>query len=106
MVATLSDIRSKCSSAGTAADSSAGDDTELFGAFDAGAGLIICNNKVLRPIRRFCFRRSRPCYPNSFSTGSHRVETINASAFAPEAERTENMNVAVASTARAAWPSL
>jgi hypothetical protein len=60
----------------------------------------------LRPIRRFCFRRSRPCYPNSFGTGSHRIETISASAFAPEPERTENINVAVASTARAAWPSL
>jgi hypothetical protein len=104
IVATLSDTRPKRPSARTAASSSAGDDTELFSAFDAGAGLIICNNKVLRPIRRFCFRRSRPCYPNSFGTRWHSIETINASAFAPEPQHTENINVAVASTARAAWP--
>jgi hypothetical protein len=61
--------------------------------------LIICNNKVLRLIR-FCFWSSHSCYPNSFGTGSHCVETISASAFA--LERTENINVAVTSTARAA----
>jgi hypothetical protein len=106
IVATLSDTRPKRRSAPTAATSSAGEDTELFSTFDAGAGSIICHNKVLRPIRRFCFRRSRPCYPNSFGTGSHRIQTISASAFAPEPERTENINIAAASTARAAWPSL
>jgi hypothetical protein len=104
IVATLSDTRPKRPSARTTASSSAGDDTELFSAFDVGAGLIICNNKVLRPIRRFCLRRSRPCYPNSFGAGSHRIETISASAVAPEPERTENINVAVASTTRATWP--
>ena len=72
----------------------------------SGAGLIICNNKVLRPIRRFCFRRSRPCYPNSFGTGSHPPRKISASAFAPEPECIGNVDVAVASTARTTWQSL
>jgi hypothetical protein len=53
IVAILSDTRPKRPSARTAASSSDGD-TERFSAFDASAELIICNNKVLRPIRRFC----------------------------------------------------
>ena len=68
--------------------------------------LLFARDVILRPIRRFCFRRSRPCYPNSFGTGSHPPRKIGASAFAPEPERIGNVDVAVASTARTTWQSL
>ena len=64
-------------------------------------GLIICNNKVLRPIRRFCSGVPVPVtqiLSPQDCTASKRSMTQAQSS--PRAERTENMNAAVASTAR------